>query len=77
MVKIKLSRSGKKNQPSYRFVVQEAKSKRDGRVIETLGYYLPLESPAVVKLERDRYQYWIQKGAQPTDTVSKLYKKAS
>lgn len=76
MVKIKLSRSGKKNQPSYRFVVQEAKSKRDGRVIETLGYYLPLESPAIVKLQKDRYQYWLEKGAQPTDTVSKLYKKA-
>lgn len=76
MLKIKLARTGKKNQPTYRFVVQEAREKRDGRVLETLGYYLPLESPAVIKLTRDRYQYWIGMGAQPTDTVKHLYQKA-
>lgn len=76
MLKIKLSRTGKKNQPSYRFVVQEAREKRSGRVIETLGYYLPLQSPAVIKLKRDRYQHWLLLGAQPTDTVRNLYTKA-
>lgn len=76
MLKIKLSRTGKKNQPSYRVVVQEARSKRDGRVIEILGHYLPLQSPAVIKIKRDRYAQWIGKGAQPTDTVRKLYKRA-
>lgn len=76
MLKIKLSRTGKKNQPSYRFVVQEARTKRDGRVIEILGHYLPLQSPGIIKLMRDRYQYWISRGAQPTDTVKHLYKKA-
>lgn len=77
MLKIKLSRTGKKNQPTYRFVVQEAREKRDGRVVETLGHYLPLASEATIKLKRDRYQYWLTKGAQPTNTVKSLYQKTS
>ena len=77
MLKIKLARTGKKNQPSYRFVVQEAREKRDGRAIEILGFYLPLASPAAVQIKRDRYQFWLTKGAQPTPTVRQLYQKHS
>lgn len=73
MLKIKLFRAGKRNQPAYRIVIAEAKSKRDGRYIDLLGTYNPLASPAKVNIDRKKYQEWIQKGAQPTDTVKHLY----
>ena len=76
MLKIRLTRTGKKNQPSYRIVVKEARSKRDGKYTELLGYYNPLTDPATIKLDKDRYQSWLKKGAQPTDTVRRLAKKA-
>lgn len=76
MVKIKLSRTGKKNQPSFRFVVQEARSKANGKAIEVLGHYLPLQQPAVIKIDKKRYQEWVNKGAQPTETVRQLFRKA-
>lgn len=76
MLKIKLSRTGKKNQPSFRVVVQEARSKSDGKAIEVLGHYMPLSQPAVIKIDKKRYLEWINKGAQPTNTVRQLYKRA-
>jgi len=75
MLKIKLTRTGKKGQPSYRIVIAEARSKRDGKYVENLGYYNPLASPKVVKIDKKRYNYWVEKGAQPTETVRRLYNK--
>ncbi len=76
MLKIKLSRTGKKNQPSFRIVVQEARSKVNGKNVEVLGHYMPLAQPAVVKIDKKRYREWVNKGAQPTETVRQLYKRA-
>lgn len=72
MVKIRLSRFGKKNQPTYRIVVVEARKKRDGKYIEAIGFYNPNSDPSIVKLEKKRYLYWLERGAQPTKTVSEL-----
>jgi len=72
MVKIRLTRLGKKHQPIYRIVVAEAQSKRGGKYIESLGFYNPNFDPPRVKLNQNRYLYWLQKGAQPTKTVSQL-----
>jgi len=76
MLKIKLSRTGKKNQPSFRIVVQEAKSKADGKAVDILGNYIPLSEPAQIKIDKKRYQEWVSKGAQPTETVRQLFKRA-
>lgn len=73
MVKIKLTRTGKKNHPSYRIVVQEAREKRDGRSVETLGFYQPTRNPARVELNKERYRFWVARGAVPTPTVSQLF----
>jgi len=75
MLKIKLTRTGKKGQPNYRIVIAEARSKRDGKYVEKIGYYNPLAKPKVVKIDKKRYNYWVGKGAQPTETVRKLYEK--
>ena len=75
MLKIKLQRIGKRNQPYYRIIVAEAKSKISGKYLDLLGTYNPLTNPHTVKLDLSKYQYWKQKGAQPTDTVRKLAKK--
>ena len=77
MLKIKLSRTGKKNQPHYRIVVAEAKSKRDGKVVDRLGSYNPLANPSIIKLNKEKYSYWIKVGAQPTQTVRNLAKKVT
>lgn len=69
MVKISLTRTGKRNQPHYRVVIRPARSKRDGKALEYIGYYNPRTSPTTVKLELDRVKYWLSVGAQPTDTV--------
>ena len=74
LLAIKLMRTGAKKQPSYRIVVKEKQSKRDGAYLENLGTYNPTREPAEVKLKMDRVRYWIGKGAQPTDTVSRLIK---
>jgi small subunit ribosomal protein S16 len=76
MVKIRLRRMGAKKQPSYRFVVAESVSPRDGRFIETLGYYNPTTDPATIKVDVERAKYWISQGAQPTATVARLLKVA-
>ena len=74
MLAIQLMRTGAKKRPSYRVVVKEKQSKRDGAYLENLGTYNPTRNPAEIKLNLDRVQYWIQKGAQPTDTVNRLIK---
>lgn len=77
MLAIKLMRTGAKKRPSYRVVVKEKQSKRDGAYLENLGTYNPTREPAEVNLKVDRVQYWIGKGAQPTDTVARLIKQAT
>jgi len=77
MVKIRLRRMGAKKNPYYRIVVADSTSPRDGRCIEEIGSYDPLSNPVVIKVNSERAQYWIKNGAQPTDTVKALIKKAS
>lgn len=74
MLAIKLMRTGAKKRPSYRVVVKEKQSKRDGAYLENLGTYNPTREPAEIKLDMSRVNYWIEKGAQPTDTVDRLIK---
>jgi small subunit ribosomal protein S16 len=75
MLRIRLSRTGKKRQPSYRVVVADADAKRDGRVVERIGYYNPLVNPAEYKIEESRALYWLSVGAQPSNPVRDLLKK--
>jgi small subunit ribosomal protein S16 len=70
-------RMGAKKRPSYRVVVKEKQSKRDGAYLENLGTYNPTREPAEINLKADRVEYWISKGAQPTDTVRRLIKQAA
>jgi small subunit ribosomal protein S16 len=72
MVKIRLMRVGKRKQPSYRVVVADARSPRDGRIIEAIGNYQPRQEPSGVAIDNDRALYWLQKGAQPSNTVRNL-----
>jgi small subunit ribosomal protein S16 len=67
-------RTGAKKSPSYRVVVKEKQSKRDGAYLENVGTYNPTRNPAEIKLNLTRVNYWIEKGAQPTETVSRLIK---
>lgn len=76
MVKIRLRRIGAKKAPFYRVVVADSRSPRDGRFIEEIGTYNPLQNPAEIKIDAERAQQWIKNGAQPTDTVRMLLKKA-
>ena len=76
MVKIRLRRLGAKKAPFYRIVVADSRDPRDGRFIEEIGTYNPLTDPATVNVDADRAQEWIKKGAQPTDTVRGILKKA-
>ena len=75
-VKIRLRRTGAKKAPSYRVVVADSRYPRDGRFIEELGYYNPLTEPATIKIDIEKAENWIKNGAQPTDTVKALLKKA-
>ena len=76
MVKIRLRRMGVKKAPFYRVVVADSRYPRDGRFIEELGTYDPRQNPAAVNIDVERAQAWIKTGAQPTDTVRDLLKKA-
>ena len=76
MVKIRLARHGARKKPFYRIVVADSRSPRDGRFIDQLGFYDPTKNPAVVQLKKDKLAKWLQEGAQPTDTVAQLIKKA-
>ena len=75
MVKIRLRRMGAKKAPFYRIVVADSRYPRDGRFIEEIGYYNPMEEPSVVKVDPEKAKAWREKGAQPTDTVKALFKK--
>ena len=71
-VKIRLMRTGKKKQPTYRVVVADSRSKRDGRTIDVLGHYNPRTEPSTVIVDNEKAVDWLRKGAQPTDAASKL-----
>ena len=75
-VKIRLRRVGANKAPCYRVVVADSRFPRDGRFIEEIGTYNPLTTPAELKVDAERAQAWIKTGAQPTDTVRSLLKKA-
>ena len=75
MVKIRLRRMGAKKAPFYRIVVADSRYPRDGRFIEEIGYYNPMEEPSVVKVDPEKAKAWMEKGVQPTDTVKALFKK--
>ena len=74
--KIRLARAGAKKRPFYQVVVADERSRRDGRYIENMGTYDPTKNPAALKLNEEKVLSWISKGAQPTDTVRQLLKKA-
>ena len=76
MLKIRLRRMGAKKQPFYRIVVADSRAPRDGAFVEELGYYNPGTEPAELKVDADRAKTWMKNGAQPTDTVRGLLKKA-
>jgi small subunit ribosomal protein S16 len=73
MVKIRLRRMGAKKQPTYRFVVADARSPRDGRFIEILGHYNPRTEPKTLVVDQDKVKEWLAKGAQPSDPVRRLF----
>lgn len=75
-VKIRLRRMGAKKNPFYRIVVADSRYPRDGRFIEEIGTYVPLKTPADVKIDADKAKQWIANGAQPTDTVKDILKKS-
>lgn len=75
MLRIRLSRTGKKGQPSYRVVVTDIRAKRDGRIVERIGNYYPLTEATDFKIKEDRALYWLSKGAQPSDAVRRLLEK--
>jgi small subunit ribosomal protein S16 len=75
LLSIRLTRRGAKKKPFYRIIVTEKRSKRDGRFVESVGYYDPCRNPADVKLDRERINYWIERGAQPSETVRSLIKR--
>jgi len=76
VVRIRLTRMGKRNMPFYRIVVVDSRKKRDGAYIESLGFYNPLRNPAEIKVNVERAVEWILKGAQPSDTARDILSKA-
>ena len=72
MVKIRLMRVGKRKQPSYRVVVADSRSPRDGRIIEAIGHYGPRQEPSEIAIDSERAVFWLERGAQPSNTVRKL-----
>jgi small subunit ribosomal protein S16 len=73
-VKIKLKRLGKIRSPHYRIIVADSRTRRDGRAIEEIGLYHPMENPSFIKVDSDRVQYWLGVGAQPTEPVQAILK---
>lgn len=72
---IRLKRFGKKKFPSYRIIVIDSREKRDGRDIETIGFYNPCKEPAEMRVNEERAQYWIKQGAIPSQTVKDIFRK--
>lgn len=77
MVKIRLRRTGKTKQPSYRLVIADSRSPRDGKFIEIIGHYSPIRRPKVLEVKADRARYWLGVGAQPSDIVTSLLKRVN
>jgi small subunit ribosomal protein S16 len=77
LLSIRLTRMGAKKKPFYRINVTEKRSKRDGSFVEVVGYYDPCRNPAVIKINRDRVKYWLERGAQPSETVRSLLKRSA
>jgi len=75
-VKIRLKRMGAKKAPFYRIVVADSRSPRDGRFVEEIGYYNPTTEPVTVKIDEEKAVKWVKNGAQPTDTVKRLFNNA-
>ena len=75
-VKIRLTRMGAKKAPFYRVVVADSRSPRDGRIVEKIGTYNPLTTPAEINIDKEAAKEWLNKGAIPTDTVKNLFSKA-
>lgn len=75
MVRLRLSRMGRKKRPFYRIVAADSRAPRNGRFIEALGYYDPMKQPADVRLDLSRVDYWLGVGASPSDTVGHLIRK--
>jgi small subunit ribosomal protein S16 len=75
MLKIRLKRIGRRGQPHYRIVVMESSQPRDSEAIEEIGYYNPRQNPSVFDLDKDRAKYWLENGAQPTDTIAQYFVK--
>lgn len=76
MVRIRLSRTGAKKNPNYRVTIADSRDPRDGRCIEYIGHYNPMVEPPVIVIDMARADYWLSKGAQPSDTVANLLKRA-
>jgi small subunit ribosomal protein S16 len=76
LVKIRLARGGRKKRPFYRVVAADSRMARDGRFLEVLGTYNPISNPKEIKFKNERVEYWLGEGAQMSDTVKNLYKKA-
>ena len=76
MVKLRLRRMGAINQPSYRIVVVDSRQKRDGKYLECVGWYDPKPNPSKINIDTERALYWLSVGAQPSDTVRSLLRKA-
>ena len=77
MLSIRLMRMGAKKKPFYRINVTEKRTKRDGSFVEIVGYYDPCRNPAEIKLNRERLNYWLERGAQPSETVRSLIKRTA
>ena len=75
-VKIRLRRMGRKKRPFYRVIVADSRSPRNGRFIEEIGWYDPLQDPGVIKIDEEKAKKWLANGAQPTDTARRLLKKS-
>jgi len=72
MVRMRLRRTGAKNNPTYRIVVADQNSPRDGAFLDTIGHYLPTRQPAVIEVDEAKARQWLSKGAQPSDTVASI-----
>jgi len=76
-LRLRLTRMGSKKKPFYRLVALDSETRRDGRALEYLGYYNPLQNPPEIKIDIEKVRAWMEKGAKPTDTVRSLLKKIS
>ena len=76
-VKIRLKRMGQKKAPFYRIVVSDSRTQRDGKAIEEIGTYDPTKEPSIVQIDEEAAKKWLANGAQPTETVSRLFKNAN